>query len=69
MRNISVIFIVICYLLIIDVTLSSSQTKPSTTHKSSKPQQLITPQLTTFLLSKWNNKTIPSAVAAQGILA
>lgn len=53
----------------IDVTLSSSQTKPSTTHKSFKPQQLITPQLTTFLLSKWNNRTIPSAVAAQGILA
>ena len=69
MRNVSCIFIVICYLLIIDVTLSSSQTKPSTTHKSSKPQQLITPQLTTFLLSKWNNKTIPSAVVAQGILA
>ena len=69
MRNVSCIFIVICHVLMIDVTLSSSQTKPSTTHKSSKPQQLITPQLTTFLLSKWNNKTIPSAVVAQGILA
>lgn len=69
MRNKSCIFIVICHLLMIDVTLSSSQTKPSTTHKLFKPQQLITSQLTTFLLSKWNNKTIPSAVAAQGILA